>query len=131
LDEKAIRLDGGDQTRDPLYVDDAVDAFIHAAHAGAKLAGRVINIGGGEEQTVEQLARRIVQWMNSSVPVVSAPCRRRPTEISRSFCDNAEAAQLLGWQPRTDLETGVRRTIDFITASRQSAPEPILSGEAR
>ena len=112
--ESDIPLDGGRQTRDPLFVSDAVDAVLTAAERAPDLAGRVINIGGGSETTVERLAQLVVELSGSRAVVVCRPDRVRPTEMWRSYCDNKEAEMLLGWRPRTPLAAALRQTIDYL-----------------
>lgn len=124
-----VRLDGGEQTRDPLYVDDAIDAFILVAERGKSLSGRVVNIGGNNELSVKELAELIVRLMGSSIPVVCSPQCARPTDTARSFCDNDEASRAIGWQPRTNLVTGLLKTIkSIVDASGNSIPPVSLSG---
>ena len=119
--QPAIELSGGHQTRDPLYIDDAIDAFMLAIRRGPAIAGRSIVIGGGSELTVQALGETIVRLMGGSQRVVTVAGTTRPTEIWRSFSDNAEALEMLGWQPSHDLATGLRRTIAWI-GERQRAP---------
>jgi UDP-glucose 4-epimerase len=112
--KKSIQLDGGDQTRDPLYVEDAISAYVAVAKKREKVAGHIINIGGGYEITVHKLAELIVDMMGSDTPVVSNMARKRPTETKRNYCDNEEAKRILGWQPWTDLRTGLNKTIQYL-----------------
>jgi nucleoside-diphosphate-sugar epimerase len=105
-----VRLDGGNQTRDPLYVGDAVDAFVAILGNGARASGRIINIGGGVEYSVAELAHHAVRVLGGRQRVVCVPGQTRPTEIWRSYCDNAEAQSILGWTPRTDLPDGLAAT---------------------
>jgi UDP-glucose 4-epimerase len=119
-----VRMDGGEQTRDPLFIDDALDAFRAVGEAGTKLAGAVINIGGGHERRVVDLAREVLAVLGSSVPVVADDSRLRTTEMQRSYCDNSEAATLLGWEPATPLRAGLERTL------LQAEPAPDLVHQA-
>ena len=112
-----VRLDGGSQTRDPLFIDDAVDAFLAAARLGESLNGRVVNLGGGQETSVQDLAQLTVELTGSKARVVCCPARARPTEMWRSFCDNAEAQEMTGWRPQTPLRAGLQKTIDYLVAS--------------
>ena len=119
----AVVLDGGAQTRDLLSVEDAVEAYVLAAHRGPDLAGRVINIGGGCERTIAELARMVLDILDSKIPVVASPERTRATEMQRSFCDNAEARQLLDWQPMHDLQTSLEKTVAALLEN-QGEPGP-------
>jgi nucleoside-diphosphate-sugar epimerase len=111
-------LDGGAQTRDPLFIEDAIDALLLVSEAGAKLSGRVINIGGGEERSVAELARMMLDIMGSDQPIVVSPASLRPTDMRRSFCDNVEAAEMLGWRPKFPLGSALELTITDLLSSR-------------
>ena len=112
--EKEIHLMGGNQTRDPLYIDDAVDAFLMAAERGSLVSGEVINIGGGCEQTVYSLALQIVEAYGTQATVKVAPSQLRPNDTLRSYCDNAEAIDRLGWAPKTSFPHGLDLTLASI-----------------
>lgn len=113
-----LPLAGGHQTRDPLYVDDAVSAYVIAGQRGAQLAGRAFNVGGGREISVFDLVSLIVRLMDGKTVPQAQPAAIRPTESLRSFCDNSEAHHWLGWKPQVELQTGLRRTIDHLLAER-------------
>jgi nucleoside-diphosphate-sugar epimerase len=104
-----VRLLGGSQTRDLLYVADAVRAFAAAASEPAAW-GRIVPVGGGRELSVLQICREIVNLLGSSIEIVAEAHEARLTEIWRSYCDNLEAADLLGWSPEIGLREGLSRT---------------------
>ena len=118
--KKEVVLDGGSQTRDPLYIDDAVSAFVAVAERGKPLAGSVINLGGGNEYTIRDLTETILQLMEANLEVVVSRARLRPTDTQRSYCDNAESMPLLGWRPVVGLRLGLLRTIEHLL--EKSAP---------
>jgi dTDP-glucose 4,6-dehydratase len=118
---ETVRLDGGEQTRDPLFVRDAVEAFLAAAAAAPSLRGRVVNIGGGQERTVREIAELVVDLVGSRAAVVCRPALARPTEMWQSFCDNEEAEAMLGWRPRTSLRRGLEETLASLLASNRGA----------
>jgi dTDP-glucose 4,6-dehydratase len=120
-----IVLDGGQQTRDPLFVDDAVDAFMLLADHVPQVSGHVINIGGGREYSVMELAGAVADAMGARLKIVSAAERMRSTEMLRSYCDNTEAKALLGWQPQTDLHQGLRLTVEHDLDAPRSLPDPL------
>lgn len=124
--QECIELAGGDQTRDPLFIEDAVSAYLRVARLGPALAGQVINIGGGDERTVQQLAQCVVEMMGASTRIAPAAHSRRSPERPRSYCDNMEARQLIQWRPLTDLRRGLRLTIQDLTARLSS--DPLASG---
>jgi nucleoside-diphosphate-sugar epimerase len=107
---KPIRLQGGDQTRDPLYVDDAVEAFA-AVPRHETAWGQAIPIGGGRELTVSAICDAVLAAIGMRVPVLANAEPPRATEVWRSTSDNADAHRLLDWQPRVSLATGLARTV--------------------
>lgn len=112
--EKEIVLSGGDQTRDLLFVDDCVEAFLMAGmQSPEKVGGEVINIGGGSELPVFQIAQIIATLMESEIRIVPRTNLRRPTEISRCYSDNKEPLELLGWKPMFSLTEGLIKTIEY------------------
>jgi UDP-glucose 4-epimerase len=96
----------GDQTRDFVYVDDAVDAFVRAADRGS---GLLCNIGTGVETSVNQLYAAMAAAAGSTAPAVHAP--PRAGELARSALDPGRAALHLGWEPWTSLADGVAEVL--------------------
>jgi UDP-glucose 4-epimerase len=101
----------GRQTRDFVYVDDVVDAFVRAAD---KAGGLIANIGTGVETSVLRLYEVMASGMGIDLPAVSAPAR--PGELARSALDPGRAAIHLGWKPWTPLGDGVAAVLRWFAA---------------
>jgi UDP-glucose 4-epimerase len=106
----------GRQTRDYLYVDDAVDAFVRAAERGG---GLLMNIGTGLETSVLDLYATMAQLVGFPHPPRFLP--ERPGELARSALDPGRAAIHLGWKPWTSLDEGLALTLDWF---REQLPSP-------
>lgn len=98
----------GAQTRDYVYVDDVVDAFVRAADKGG---GLVLNIGTGVETSVNDLYTTMAQVAGVDRPADTAPARAG--EVPRSSLDAERATIQLGWKPWTDLATGSAAVLDY------------------
>jgi NAD dependent epimerase/dehydratase len=109
-----IKLGALAPTRDMNYVDNTVDGFVAIAKHPAAV-GEVINVGSGREISVGDLARLIVGLIGSKSEIVEDTARMRPagSEVERLLCGNGKANRLVGWTSKVDLETGLRRTIEW------------------
>jgi len=94
----------GRQTRDYVYVGDAV----RAALAAVGHAGGVFNVGTGVETSVLELYELCRRTGGSEAEAERAPAR--PGEAQRSVVDPSLAAAELGWVPEVSLEDGLRAT---------------------
>ena len=101
----------GEQTRDYVYVDDAVDAFVRASD---RADGKLLNIATGVETSVLDLYDLIAAAAGYDGPAQLRPAR--PGELRRSALDASAAATQLGWRPWTSLADGVSRTVDWFRA---------------
>jgi UDP-glucose 4-epimerase len=100
---------GGGQTRDFVYVADAVDALVAAATA-ADVDRRIVNVGCGRETSVNALAALTAEVVGREVEVLHSPAESGG--VSRLCADIAVARRLLGYEPRVDLAQGLRLTLE-------------------
>ncbi|HTY24968.1 MAG TPA: GDP-mannose 4,6-dehydratase, partial [Desulfomonilaceae bacterium] len=124
--QPVLKLDGGSQTRDPLYIHDAVRAYAAIAEKGRELSGRIINISGGFEITVADLALLIVELMGSKMRVETDLTRMRPTETMRSYCENQEAFEAIGWKPQVSLREGLKETVEHLSGIRSKKDKYLM-----
>jgi dTDP-glucose 4,6-dehydratase len=101
----------GSQTRSLCWVGDTVDGLVRLAASGD--AGPV-NIGGDVEITVLDLARRVIELTRSSSTIEHVPLPQDDPQVRRP--DLTQAEGLLGWRPRTPLDDGLTRTIEWMAA---------------
>lgn len=112
-----VTIDGdGEQTRDFVYVDDVVDAFVRAAERGG---GLVCNIGTGVETPINEIYRILAEAAGFEGTPDHGPAR--PRDIRRSSLDRARAAMQLGWQPWTPLEEGLSAVLRYFEAGARPA----------
>jgi UDP-glucose 4-epimerase len=104
-----LQLDnGGVASRDFVYVEDVARGLVACAERGTP--GDVYNLASGVETTIRELAELIVDLSGSSSQLEIAP--RRPWDHSIMRFGSPEKARLeLGFEARTRLEDGLRRTI--------------------
>ena len=120
LDNKPITIYGdGSQTRSFCYVDDLIEAFILLMKSSDEITGPV-NIGNPFEFSIKELAERVIELTGSSSkleykPLPSDdPTQRQP--------DITLAKKLLEWEPKIQLEEGLKKTILYFEACLGSSP---------
>jgi UDP-glucose 4-epimerase len=101
----------GEQSRDFTYVANVVDATIRAADASGA-SGRIFNVSAGSPATVNTLADTVGRIVGKPVDRRFAPARTG--DIRDSWADIAAARDALGYEPRIDLETGLRLTAEYL-----------------
>jgi UDP-glucose 4-epimerase len=130
----------GRQLRDPVYVDDAVDAFLLAG-ASQSPQSRLWNVGGRGTLSLAQIASIFSSAAGLAEPVLKPfPEEQKGIDIGSYTSDSTLIRQELGWQPSIAFEQGVAKAIDFFQRELPhylrpgesepgcSLPEPVLGG---
>ena len=106
--EPPVIFGDGEQTRDFVYVADVAEAFLRALTCDSA-EPQVFNIGSGKSVKVIDLARLMISLFELDLePVHTDP---RPGDIRHSCADISRARKVLGWRPRTSLESGLRELL--------------------
>jgi dTDP-glucose 4,6-dehydratase len=137
LNEPITIHGNGSATRDWLFVEDHCQALDLAVHVDRnKVLGQIINVGTGEHRSVLEVAQAVKREMevwNADVAAVTGGRRKtdiavpnpdprgtriefvgdRPGQVFRHTCDASKAKALLGWEPKTAFQKGLRQTIEW------------------
>jgi CDP-glucose 4,6-dehydratase len=116
-----VRSDGSPE-RDFLYVEDAVEAYLRLADALDRddARGEAFNAGGGRPHAVRDVLARICAIAGTDVEPDVRGSGTPDGEIDRQYVDATKLRSLTGWEPRVDLDDGLRRTIDWYRAHPQA-----------
>jgi UDP-glucose 4-epimerase len=110
LEGKPTKVFGdGSHTRDYVFVDDVVDAFIKAS--GPAGGGQRFNVGTGVETSDRQLHSAVAAAVGAPDDPEFYPPRLG--DLERSCLDIGLAERVLGWHPQVALDEGVRRTVAY------------------
>ena len=99
----------GTQTRDFVFLDDVVDALVAAATA-TDVNRAVINVGSGREISINDLAACVARVSGKQISVLHN--QGQEGGVSRLVAGVGLAQDLLGWAPSTELEEGLRLTLE-------------------
>jgi dTDP-glucose 4,6-dehydratase len=106
----------GSQTRSFCYVSDEIEGFMRLRKSSEHLP---VNIGNPTEFTVLECAKLVLAVTGSKSKIRREPL---PQDDPQQRCpDISKAKALLGWEPKIDLETGLRTSLEYF---RQAALEP-------
>ena len=120
MDGKTVKLyGGGSQIRDINYVDDIVDALLIAA-SSKKADGQVYNLGGTAIPLKEFIEKVIKIVGDGKWKDVEFPKDRRPIEIGNYVADIKKIKGELGWQPKTTVEEGITKTVNYYKQSKKN-----------
>ena len=106
--EQAVINGSGEQERDFVYVGDVSRANILALDRGE---GGIYNIGTGMGTSINEIFARLKDATNYQSSAVHGPAKAG--EVFKVYLDAEKAASELGWRPRTGLEEGLRRTVEY------------------
>lgn len=111
LNNKPITIYGsGEQTRSFCYVDDMIEVFVRLMNSPDELIGPV-NVGNPGEFTILELAEKIIDLTESRSELIFKPL---PSDDPTQRCpDIAIAREKLGWEPKIELEDGLKKTIAY------------------
>jgi UDP-glucose 4-epimerase len=98
----------GEQERDYVFVGDVAYANLLALTDGDN---EVFNLGWGIGTSVNTIFHRLKSITNTNVKEIHGPPMLG--EVRKSCLDASKAKNVLGWEPRVELEEGLRRTVDF------------------
>jgi dTDP-glucose 4,6-dehydratase len=101
----------GDQIRSWCYIDDMIDGLLLCLEKGAAI-GEVFNIGNPKGTiTILWLAEKVIQLAGSSSRI--AHVAKNYVDVELRIPSIEKAKELLGFEPRVDLNEGIRRTIEW------------------
>jgi len=107
----------GKQTRSFCYVSDLIEGIYRLLESNEH---EPVNIGNPQEITILEFAERVRALAGADVPIVFRPL---PQDDPKQRCpDIAKARRVLNWEPKVNLEEGLRRTYDFFRKQMAATP---------
>ena len=117
----------GEQTRDFNYVEDAAEAVIKVAgNPGCR--EQVVNFCTGREVSIRRIAELVCENLGLDASEMILHQAGRPADVARHMGDNSKFTSIFGHTPTTQIEDGLKRTIDWFI-NMPVEPSELLSQE--
>jgi dTDP-glucose 4,6-dehydratase len=113
----------GSQTRSFCYVSDEIDGFLRLANSDEHLP---VNIGNPNEFTILECAQAVIKVTGSKSKITHKPLP--PDDPKQRQPDITKARHLLGWEPRIQLEQGLKMSLDYF---RQAVAAELTEAKLR
>jgi CDP-glucose 4,6-dehydratase len=120
--ERPIIRSDGSPVRDFIFADDIAEAYLLLAEKIDEARGEAFNFGSGEPIQMLELVTKIVHLMdkeNELEPLIMLKTKIE-REIDAQYLASEKIFKKFGWKPATDLDTGLRKTIDWYRANFSS-----------
>ena len=106
-------LSVGDLTaaRDFTYIDDIIAAYV--ALTEKEIPTGIYNICSGKPRKIEEVLQGLLALSTKEIEVRKDPARMRPSEVPFFVGDGRKIFEATGWQPKTDFQAGLEKTLDY------------------
>jgi len=116
---RPVRVNGdGEQSRGFTYIDDIARGVILALKP---VGFEIINLGGHEVITINNLIQLVEDVVGKKAEVVYGPPNL--ADMRSNWADVSKAKQMLGWEPRYDMRSGIEKLVEWYNAEREWAKD--------
>lgn len=122
LNKKITIYGDGKQVRDILFVDDLCDAYESASENINKTKGQVYNIGGGVQNQVSLLKALDIIKNALDIQANLTYQEARPGDQKVYISDIGKAKKDFDWEPKTDVNSGIKKLCEWITKNKEKFP---------
>ncbi len=109
---RALEMVAPETARDFVYLDDVIDAYLRVEPLSAQVGG-IFNIGTGVQSTLRDVVEAVLKATGVRVAVNWGRMPPRTWDAATWVADCAAARRVLTWVPKTRLEEGVRKTVEW------------------
>jgi nucleoside-diphosphate-sugar epimerase len=129
LTGQPMRLTAPGFRRDLVFIHDVAEAVCLAAGPATITPGEIVNVGTGVQTANEETVRLIEDECGRTIEIADSEYPPRRTDTCHWVADTRKAKSLLGWQARTTVRNGIRKTVEWMRENL-AAYEAISASEA-
>lgn len=112
LESKNPQVSSPDFVRDFIFIEDVLDVYIDVCNE-SNLYGEIFNVGSGSQHSVGEIVKLIIELSGSDVQPQWGHAPRWSNEPLLWKADIYKAQKILHWKPKTKLENGITKTINW------------------
>lgn len=113
LKNEDIPLNSGRKKRDYIFIGDVIETLVLAKNKDTMVGSMTINLGGGVQYSLKELATTIVELTHSKSKIILGAFPDRILEADEWLLDNQRAWKILGWKPKTPLKDGLIQMVKY------------------
>ncbi len=114
ITQKSLQLQDTTQQLSFTYIDDIVEAYIKAiTYLEHDFKYEDFNIGSDKAYSIRELITAISDIAQTSIPVDVNKIKQAQGKSITAICNNSKAKDILHWQPKTDLRSGLAKTYEY------------------
>lgn len=113
INKKTIKLTGGKQRRDFIFIDDLVDVYIKVIEKGHKLSGKILNAGAGDEFTNDEIVKILFKVSGQKTKIEKGKFPKRMWDTNHWVANIETTKRLLRWKPKYSIEKGLKANYDW------------------
>jgi nucleoside-diphosphate-sugar epimerase len=121
LKNEPITVEGGDQTRDFVYVQNFVNGITQAIETDDDISGEAFNLGTGRELSIREIAEKCREAAHSDSEIRVLPYRGGEKDVRVRF-DITKAKDMLGYEPTISFEKGLELTVSWMRSVTKVEP---------
>lgn len=110
LSNKEVNLTSCEQIRDYVYIDDIINSYI-CAYVNFSNKNEIINVSTMKPITLKEIVKMIKELVDTNFKVNIGALQNRKNEMWKLVGENIKAENLIGWYPKTDMISGLKKTI--------------------
>ena len=113
INKKTIKLTGGKQRRDFIYIDDLIDIYLMTIKKADKLSGEILNAGTGREYTNDEVAKILFKVSGQKTKIEKGKFPKRMWDTNHWVANIETTKRLLRWKPKYSIEKGLKANYDW------------------
>lgn len=113
LKNEEFNAPSSDITRDFVFIEDVLDAYLRAIDNPAAAQGRILNVGSGKQYSIGEVIAVAEKIFGREIKTVYGKMAPKEYEPSSWVADISLAKKVLGWEPKNSLEDGLLKYIDW------------------